>query len=115
MREMSCFNGECPMNAPATNATNLALAHENLDSDESIRAAALAALHATGYRSLGELQCEVRAGVATLSGVVPSFYLLQVAQKVLQGLPQIKVVRNLLAVQSALRPPEGAGFPMGHR
>jgi hypothetical protein len=101
----------CPMNAPATNAANPLGTHEDRERAEPIRAAALAALHATGYRALSELRCEVCEGVATLSGVLPSFYLLQLAQQVLQELPHIKRVRNLATVQSTRRPAEGAARP----
>jgi hypothetical protein len=66
--------------------------------DERIRAAALATLRASGYRPLGCLCCEVRDGAIIVSGVVPSFYLKQVAQAVLLRLGHVREVRNLVEV-----------------
>jgi hypothetical protein len=103
------------MNAPATNAANPFESHEVPGRDETVRVAALAALHATGYRPLSELRCEVCDGVATLFGVLPSFYLLQLAQQVLQELPQIKRVRNNATVQSVMRPTKEAAHPTDRR
>src|SRR3954452_7424501 len=50
--------------------------------EDSLRELVLAMLHASGYQTLGELDCRVADGVIELSGSVPSFYLKQVAQAV---------------------------------
>jgi hypothetical protein len=69
--------------------------------DEALCAAACAALRYSGYRALERLACEVEGGVLTLSGVVASFYLKQVAQAALWKLPMLRAVNNLVQVAQA--------------
>ncbi len=71
------------------------VAHE---CDRRIVAAASARLRACGYRVLANLQCESRDGVVSIKGVVPSFYLKQVAQALLKGIAEVREVRNLVDV-----------------
>jgi hypothetical protein len=87
--------------------------------DDRLRTAALGLLRSSGYRPLRYLDCEVRDGRAVLSGVVPSFYLKQLAQALLLRLGEIQGVNNLLevlpggpalgAAALAFRPPAGGG------
>jgi hypothetical protein len=56
------------------------------------------------------LNCEVRDGRAVLSGVVPSFYLKQLAQALLLRLGELQGVSNLLEVRSGGPAPEGVAL-----
>jgi osmotically-inducible protein OsmY len=49
--------------------------------DTGLGTRAIKALRECGYQSLANLSCEVTDGVVILSGVVPSFYLKQLAQE----------------------------------
>jgi hypothetical protein len=69
------------------------------EADDRLCAAAAARLRASGHRPLWSLRCEVRGGVVVLSGVLPSFYLKQMAQTVLLRLEQLREVRNLVEVR----------------
>jgi hypothetical protein len=70
-----------------------------LDGDDGLLAAVLAALRRSGYRALWHLHCEVRGGVVAVSGVVPSYHLKQVTQTAILRLPRVSGVRNLVEVQ----------------
>jgi hypothetical protein len=67
--------------------------------DEHLRESALRFLRASGYRSLWALQCEVLDGIVTLSGMVSSFYLKQMAQALVLKLDAIKGVQNRIWVR----------------
>jgi hypothetical protein len=67
--------------------------------DGHLLCTAIAALQSTGYGHLRQLACEVNDGVARISGVVPSFYLKQVAQTALLTVADLKGVTNLVEVQ----------------
>jgi osmotically-inducible protein OsmY len=75
---------------------------------EPLREAATRALHDSGYPVLRTVRCDVAAdGALVLAGVVPSFYLLQIAQTLLMRVPGVRAVRNRMEVR---RPaPESAG------
>lgn len=66
--------------------------------DEELRIAALNLLQASSYAVLRRLRCEVNEAVATVHGVLPSYFLKQVAQTILQRLDGIQKVRNLVEV-----------------
>jgi len=66
--------------------------------DEALCAAARSALRYSGYGALERLACEVRSGVVTLSGVVSSFYIKQMAQAALLKLPMLRAVDNQVRV-----------------
>jgi hypothetical protein len=66
--------------------------------DEAIHAAARARLRSSGYPALGGIGCQVRDRVVILSGVVPTFYLKQLAQTFLLRLDRVRGVRNLVEV-----------------
>jgi hypothetical protein len=63
--------------------------------DERIRAAAIKMLQACGYRVLWDLRCEVHAGVVCIGGVVPTFYLKQVAQATILRMARLERVRGV--------------------
>jgi hypothetical protein len=83
---------------------NLETVSPNLDYKDDrgqyrdIRRAVLTALQSSRYRPLWNLRCEVREGVLFLVGIVPSFFLKQVAQELLLQLGQFKEIRNLVEV-----------------
>jgi osmotically-inducible protein OsmY len=52
------------------------------------------------YFSLRGVQCEFDEGVLILRGRVPSFYLKQVAQTLVRGVPGVERVANQLQVAS---------------
>ena len=64
------------------------------------------ALHATGHRSLGEVQVTARAGSITLAGHVSSFYLKQVAQEIARQIGGALEVHNQIYVIRACQPGE---------
>jgi osmotically-inducible protein OsmY len=66
--------------------------------DERLRENALSFLKSSGYRSLWELQCEVLDGIVTLSGMVSSFYLKQVAQALVLRMDAVKGIQNRIWV-----------------
>jgi hypothetical protein len=71
--------------------------------DESLRTAALARLRSSGYAGLRRLRCEVRDAAIIVHGVVPSYYLKQVAQAVILRLDGIRSVTNLVEVRGTGR------------
>jgi osmotically-inducible protein OsmY len=70
------------------------------DLSELLRSSVLAALRASGYRVLRNIDCEVHGDSVTLSGVVPSFYLKQVAQAVALRIERVREVVNAVEVVS---------------
>lgn len=68
------------------------------EQDRLLRRDVLAALRTSGYSLLGKLRCEVRLGVVTLIGSVPSFYLKQMAQAVVFRVAKVQGVRNAVTV-----------------
>ena len=70
--------------------------------DHGLRVAAQQVLQSSGYAALRRLRCEVRGAVVIVHGVLPSYYLKQVAQSVLQRLDGIRSVRNLVEVQGTI-------------
>jgi hypothetical protein len=97
-----------------------------LDRDAAMhgdRAASAAAtrLRNSPYQALRDIVCELREGVLTLRGRVPSYYLKQLAQALLQDLADVSGVDNQLDVvapQSAHWPDRGGshvGGPLSRR
>jgi hypothetical protein len=60
--------------------------------DDGLRAAALKSLQASGYAAVRRLRCEVTGAVVIVHGVVPSYFLKQMAQAALQQLGGIQGV-----------------------
>lgn len=70
------------------------LAATQTERSDLLHDAVIAALRSSGYRLLWNLECEVREDLVTLTGVLPSFYLKQVAQTIAMGVDQVREVRN---------------------
>jgi hypothetical protein len=66
-------------------------------------------LRRSGYSSLSKINCEVLEGEVVIGGVVPSFYLKQMAQTMILRIGQIKV-KNNLNVQDSYYEPESSGY-----
>jgi osmotically-inducible protein OsmY len=67
--------------------------------DDRLHSAALKVLHSCGYAGLRRLRCEATDAVVIVHGVVPSYYLKQMAQTIVQRLDGIRSVVNLVEVQ----------------
>jgi osmotically-inducible protein OsmY len=69
-----------------------------------------ARLRRSSYLKLRRVACSIHNGVLCLQGHVPSYYLYQVAQELVQGLDGIEAIDNQLKVVSAdsIRPAIGA-------
>lgn len=68
------------------------------DHDIALQKSAVLMLKESGYSAVGRLECRVEQGVVELTGVVPCFYLKQVAQAVVQRLDSIQGIRNEVQV-----------------
>lgn len=66
--------------------------------DRALQKSAVSMLKESGYGAVARLECRVDHGVVELAGVVPSFYLKQVAQAVVQRLDSIQGIRNEVQV-----------------
>jgi hypothetical protein len=67
--------------------------------DDGLRIAALKLLQSSGYTVLRRLRCEVTDGVVIVHGILPSYYLKQVAQTIVLRLEGIEGVMNLVEVR----------------
>lgn len=74
---------------------------EFLTDATAIPAEANARLRRSGFRELLSISCEFHEGVLTLRGTVSSYYLKQVAQRVLRGTAGVLELNNCLEVPSA--------------
>ena len=57
-------------------------------------------LRATGYVALATIECEVVYGEVILHGVVPTYYLKQLAQTIVLNQPDVTRVQNRLQVSA---------------
>jgi osmotically-inducible protein OsmY len=62
------------------------------------RSLVAARLRRSGYAFLSSVQCDVRDGVAFLTGTVPTFHLKQIAQELASHTPGVWQVNNRLHV-----------------
>ena len=69
--------------------------------DDDLRDAASETLRSSGYPSLRRLRCDVAEAVVRVHGVLPSYYLKQMAQATLQRIDGIRNVINLVEVQGS--------------
>jgi hypothetical protein len=69
------------------------------EADDRLSAEAIALLRASGHRPLWSLSCDVRGDMVVLSGVLPTFYLKQVAQALLLRLESVQGVQNRVEVR----------------
>ena len=67
--------------------------------DDGLRIAALELFQSSGYIALRSLRCEVTDAVVIVHGVLPSYYLKQMAQTILHRLDGIESVLNLVEVR----------------
>ncbi len=74
-----------------------------LSGDDGLRAAARRLLQSSGYTALRRLRCEVTQAVVIIEGIVPSYFLKQMAQTVIRQLDGVENVRNLVEVRQCDR------------
>jgi osmotically-inducible protein OsmY len=67
--------------------------------DVVLRTAAMERLESSGYTAVRKLRCEVAEAVVVVTGSVPSYYLKQMAQAMVQRLEGIRRVVNLVEVR----------------
>jgi hypothetical protein len=63
--------------------------------------AVTAGLQRSGYRALSNLKCEVLSGEVVITGVVPSYFLKQIAQNIILRIGHVKGMKNHLEVAQA--------------
>jgi hypothetical protein len=68
--------------------------------DDHLQDAIIQGLRCSGYRALSDVQCDVMGDVVALSGIVPSFFLKQIAQTIILRMGSVKRLKNHLEVQS---------------
>lgn len=73
---------------------------DHRERDEWLRAAATHLLHSSNYAALRRLRCEASEAVIAVHGILPSYYLKQMAQSAIQRLNGIRGVNNLVEVQA---------------
>jgi osmotically-inducible protein OsmY len=66
--------------------------------EDSIRETVIQGLRRSGYSSLSNIEIEVADGIVAVLGVVPSFFLKQMAQTIILKTGQAKAIRNNLQV-----------------
>ena len=67
--------------------------------DDDLRIAALKLFQSSSYTTLRRLRCEVTDAVVIVHGILPSYYLKQIAQTIVLRLEGIEGVVNLVEVQ----------------
>jgi hypothetical protein len=67
--------------------------------DDGLRIAALKLLQSSSYTALRRLRCKVTDAVVTVHGILPSYYLKQIAQTIVLRLEGIEGVVNLVEVR----------------
>lgn len=72
------------------------------ETDQCLLNAVRSGLQKSGYRSLSNLDCFVQAGEVVLSGVVPTYFMKQLAQAIVLRIGQVKAMKNHLEVQYAI-------------
>ena len=71
-----------------------------LDQDDRLCFAAMRMLQSSSYSALRGLKCEATGAVIAVHGVLPSYYLKQMAQTAIQQVEGIRGVTNLVEVQA---------------
>jgi BON domain len=59
-------------------------------------------LQASSYLALRTIECDDQCGVMILRGRVPTFFLKQIAQELIRGLPGVETIANLIDVRPAV-------------
>jgi hypothetical protein len=84
--------------------------------DYRLRETVIQGLGRSGYSPLSNIKCEVVDGLVVVFGVVPSFFLKQMAQTIILRIGQIKIKNNLTVQDSHCEPessdPNGQDSPL---
>jgi hypothetical protein len=67
--------------------------------DDGLRIAALTLLQSSGYTAIRRLRCEVTDAVVIVHVILPSYFLKQMAQPIIQRLEGIQSVVNMVEVR----------------
>ena len=67
--------------------------------DDLIRSAVRQALNESGYCRVSQLEFDVLDGVVVLAGVVPSFYMKQLAQEIVRRIDIVSGIDNTVEVE----------------
>jgi BON domain len=84
--------------APSSSDAIHPLPDSSWSGDDALRTAALKLLQSSGFAALRRLRCDVIEAVVIVQGVVPSYYLKQMAQATILRLDGIRNVKNLVEV-----------------
>jgi hypothetical protein len=78
--------------------------NESRAAAQSVRSVAQRALNESGFPSLRQVACEMHRDTIVLHGKVSSYHLKQLAQEIVQQLPQVQQVENRLDVLAQAQP-----------
>ena len=67
-------------------------------SDDLLHSHVRRVLDSSCYRVVTALECDVKSGVLTLRGVLPSFYLKQIVQSLVLQIEHVKVIDDQMEV-----------------
>ncbi|HZZ72648.1 MAG TPA: BON domain-containing protein [Pirellulales bacterium] len=84
-------------NSGISNSSNFRFDYRSGDEAEIARRAE-SHLHGSGYTDLRRVRCTYAAGVLSLHGTLPSFYLRQVAESLATNLPEVDQIDSQLLV-----------------
>jgi osmotically-inducible protein OsmY len=98
---MAAFLGSPTIIATSIDSGIALLPASELGTDSLLRDAVIQGLRRSGYRALSDLKCDVTGGVVSLSGVVPSFFMKQIAQTIILRMGTVERLANQLEVQSS--------------
>jgi osmotically-inducible protein OsmY len=103
--------GNPTMTATTTKPDVALLSAPEQGTDNHLRDEIIQGLGRSGYHVLSAVQCEVQEGEVSLSGVVPSFFMKQIAQTIILRMDSVKRLSNHLEVQSSFNE---SGLPEPH-
>lgn len=66
--------------------------------DDEVAARATSQLRQSGYSALRQVRCSFSHGVLRLEGTLSSFYMRQVAESLVAGMPEVSEVESRLGV-----------------
>ena len=93
------FHGFFAMRSTSESQADRGKSSTSARNDSHRKGVLLKALKASPHRAISQLECEVADGVATLSGVVPSYYQKQLAQSIILRLNVVDRIENKVQVR----------------
>jgi len=98
---MAAFLGSPTIIATSIDSGIALLPASERGTDSLLRDAVIQGLRRSGYRALSDVTCDVTDGVVSLSGVVPTFFMKQIAQTIILRMGTVERLANQLEVQSS--------------